>query len=204
MNMLKNIIDNKPWFKFVDSQRRQKAETAFDKGIDCILKCQIIDNGKLIAWCQQHDENDFSPTLARAYELPSICNDESTGVVLLLMSLDNPSKEIINSVQSAIKWFQASKIHGIRADRISAPPVKYPLGLSTTDRVVIKDPNAPPIWARFYEIETGRPFFCGRDGIKKYSLAEIEQERRAHYAWYGYWGNDVAENYAKWKEKHKQ
>ena len=38
---------------------------------------------------------------------------------------------------------------------------------------------------RFYEIGTNRPFFCGRDGIKKYSLAEIENERRTGYSWYG-------------------
>ena len=50
--------------------------------------------------------------------------------------------------------------------------------------MVVADPTAPPIWARFYEIGTNRPFFCGRDGVKKYSLAEIEHERRIGYAWY--------------------
>ena len=34
------------------------------------------------------------------------------------------------------------------------------------------------------EIGTNRPVFCGRDGIKKYSLAEIEYERRNGYSWY--------------------
>jgi PelA/Pel-15E family pectate lyase len=72
---------------------------------------------------------------------------------------------------------------------------------TNADRVVVKDPNAPPLWARFYEIENNRPFFSGRDGVKKYTMAEIEQERRRGYAWYGNWGGLVARDNAKWKEK---
>ena len=63
MIMLKDIIDNKPYYSFVDSARREKATIAFDKGLACILKCQIIDNGTLTAWCQQHDEVNFSSRL---------------------------------------------------------------------------------------------------------------------------------------------
>jgi pectinesterase len=57
------------------------------------------------------------------------------------------------------------------------------------------------LWARFYEIETNRPMFSGRDGVKKYAMSEIEAERRNGYAWYGPWGTGVASDYAKWKEK---
>jgi hypothetical protein len=32
----------------------------------------------------------------------------------------------------------------------------------------VKDKAAPPIWARFYEIETMKPIFIGRDSIIKY------------------------------------
>ena len=38
---------------------------AFDRGVDCILKCQIKTDGKLTAWCAQHDEIDLSPRPAR-------------------------------------------------------------------------------------------------------------------------------------------
>ncbi|MNL61175.1 Pectic acid lyase [compost metagenome] len=50
----------------------------------------------------------------------------------------------------------------------------------------IEKPGAT-IWARFYDIESNEPLFSGRDGIKKKTLAEIEQERRIGYAWYGTW-----------------
>ena len=43
-------------------------------------------------------------------------------------------------------------------------------------------PDAGPIWARFYEIGSNRPVFVGRDGVVKYSVAEIEPERRVGYA----------------------
>ena len=54
--------------------------------------------------------------------------------------------------------------------------------------------------ARFYEIGIDRPFFCGRDGVKKYALAEIEAERRNGYAWYGDWGRRVLERYTRWEK----
>ena len=36
-------------------------------------------------------------------------------------------------------------------------------------------------------IGTNRPIFCGRDGVIRYSLAEIEREARSGYAWHGTW-----------------
>lgn len=42
-------------------------------------------------------------------------------------------------------------------------------------------------WARFYEIGTDRPIFLGRDGIVRYSIHEIDEERQTGYAWYGTW-----------------
>lgn len=200
MTMLRDIIENKPYYSFVDSTRRQKAKAAFDKGLDCILKCQIKDNGKLTAWCQQHDENDLTPAKARAYEPASIGNRESTGVVLFLMSIDNPSPEVINSIESAIKWFEDSKIIGIRVEDFNTPPFQTPLRLLTTDRRVVQDPNAPPIWARFYELKTHKPLFSNRKSELFYSMAEVDRERRA-YGWYTYEPQRAIDAYPAWQKK---
>jgi membrane-associated protease RseP (regulator of RpoE activity) len=63
--------------------------------------------------------------------------------------------------------------------------------------------SAKPIWARYYEIDTNTPFFCGRDGIKKYSLAEIEVERRTGYSWYGYYAEKLlSTDYPAWQQKY--
>ena len=39
-------------------------------------------------------------------------------------------------------------------------------------------------WARLYTLEDNRPFFCGRDGVMRFSLDEIEEERQKGYSWY--------------------
>lgn len=63
---------------------------------------------------------------------------------------------------------------------------------SIESRYVLRRGRAP------CEIESNRPLFSGRDGVKKYPLSEIEPERRNGYAWYGAWGEGVVARYEKW------
>ena len=73
------------------------------------------------------------------------------------------------------------------------------------ENIVVKDANAPPIWARFYELETMKPIFIGRDAVIRYDVSEIEAERRNGYAWYVSEPNELIEkDYPKWKEKIKK
>jgi len=196
MTVLRDIAEEKPPYTFVDEQRRVRAEKAVQKGIECILKCQIIVDDKRTAWCQQHDEKTFEPRPARIYEKVSLCGCESVGVVKLLMEIDKPNAEIIEAVQGAVAWFDRAALRGIRQVQ---KPDQSERGY---DKVVISDATAPPIWARFYQIGTNRPIFCGRDGIIKSSLAEIEHERRTGYSWYGYWPADLlARDYPTWQKK---
>ncbi len=143
------------------------------------MKTQIVVDGKKTAWCAQYDEKTLAPAAARAYELPSISGQESAGIVAFLMKIDKPNPAVIDAIQSAVKWMEDSKITGIQVVEKSDPTL--PGGF---DRVVIENKSAPPVWARFYEIGTNKPFFVGRDGVKKNTLAEIEQERRIGYAYY--------------------
>jgi PelA/Pel-15E family pectate lyase len=69
------------------------------------------------------------------------------------------------------------------------------------DRVVVNDPKAPPIWARFYELGTARPLFCNRDGKAVYSLAEVDRERRTGYGWYTYDPAKVLQTFPAWQRK---
>ncbi len=175
--------------RFVDADRRKAAKAAFDRGIGCIEKCQVVVRGTPTVWCAQHDEITLAPAAARSYELPSLSGSESAGILRLLMTLEQPSPAVIRAVKAGAAWFEAAKLTGIRIDKVAG------------DRKVVKDPSAPPLWARFYEIETNQPFFCGRDGVKKHDLSEIEAERRNGYAWYGNWGEAVAQAYAKWPHR---
>jgi lysophospholipase L1-like esterase len=186
-----------PHYVFLEDAKKETARKAFDAGVQCILKCQIRVDGKLTAWCAQHDETDFSPRPARTYELVSLSGEESVEIVRLLMSLDDPSPEVVESVQNAVAWFKAAALHGIRVEVVEDK--NSPKG---TDHCVVDDPNAPPLWARFYEIGTNQPIFCDRDGVAKRQLSEIGYERRNGYGWLGEWPKKlIEEEYPVWEKR---
>lgn len=130
-------------------------------------------------WCAQHHESTFAPADARAFESASLSGGESVGIVRFLMGIDKPSAQVAGAIQSAAAWFDATKISGLQV--LGRPAPGTPKG---TDTVAIADADAPPIWARFYEIGSNRPLFTGRDGVRKYQLSDIEYERRNGYAYY--------------------
>jgi len=198
MKLLKKIVDGEKEYSFIDSMLLDKVRTSFNKGIECILNCQITENNKLTAWCQQHDNISFKPVGARTFELPSICNMESAEIVDFLMSLENPNERVINSVKSAVRWFEESKIYGIRVETIRAEKTEFIYHTTDIDKVVVQDSTAPPIWTRFYELETHRPLFANRDGIKVYSMDKVERERRTGYAWYTYAPQSILDKYIDW------
>ena len=197
MTTLRDMTGDRKAYPFIDDMMRARCRKAVDKGIECILKCQIIVDGSKTAWCAQHDEKTFAPRKARSYELASISGAESVGVVRFLMQVENPSLEIIDAVQGAVRWFDETKLTGIREIRRKAKGTTKGF-----DKIVVKDSKAPPIWARFYRIGTNQPIFCSRDGIPRKTLAEISYERRNGYSWLGYWGKDLlAKDYPAWQKK---
>jgi PelA/Pel-15E family pectate lyase len=201
MNLLKKIVYEDPNFSFIGNNFRKVIKLRFDKGLECILNTQIIDNGKLTVWCQQHNETDLSPAWARAFEPPAICNGESVGIILFLMDISHPNQRIIKSVQSAVKWFEDSEIANTRVETIKSSPEKSKYKTITTDKVVVKDSLAPPIWTRYYELNTEKPLFCDRDSKYLYSLAEVSHERRSGYGWYTYAPQQILNKYPKWQMK---
>jgi len=195
LRLLKEIKDKNPLFTDIsDSTLAKRAEKAFEKGIGCILKTQIVVNGKPTVWCAQHDEHTLKPAGARTYELPSFSGTESAEIVRFLMELPDPSKEIIRAVQGAVEWFDSHRIKNIRWDYFINTD-------GQRDRRVVFDPEAGDMWARFYDLETGEPFFCDRDGIKKKSIEEIGYERRNGYSWYSDSPQEVLEKYPAWKAR---
>ncbi|MBL62073.1 MAG: pectate lyase [Opitutae bacterium] len=197
MSILRDISREQQAYPFVNEKLRERCAQAVERGILCILKCQIVVDGKKTAWCAQHDEKTLVPRKARSYELPSISGAESVGVVHFLMDVDEPSPEIIAAVQGAVRWFDEAKLTGIREIRKEAKDT--PKGY---DKVVIEDTSALPMWARFYKIGTNQPIFCSRDGIPKKTLAEISYERRNGYSWLGYYPRDLlAKSYPSWQKR---
>lgn len=196
MKFVREVAGDKT-FAFVDQPRRKAAAGAFDRGIGCILKCQVVVEGKRTVWCAQHDENDFRPRPARTFELVSLSGCESVEIVRLLMTIEKPSPDVVAAIEAAIAWFEQVKLVGIR--EVVEPDAQSPTG---KNKVVVEDPKAPPLWARFYEIGSNRPLFVDRDGVPRYRLADIGYERRNGYAWLGNWPQALIErDYPQWKKK---
>ena len=199
IKLLRDVAAAKPNYAFVDDARRARAASAVEKGIECILKTQVVVNGRKTVWCAQHDEVTLAPAPARKYEVVSLSGGESVGIVRFLMSIKDPSREVMDAIESAVAWFEQTQLNGIKW--IEKADASQPGGI---DRVVVQDPKAGPIWARFYELGTNRPVFVGRDAIVKYSVAEIEHERRVGYAWYVEEPAKLLNNdYPAWKDKIK-
>lgn len=197
MELLRNVSYGKNPYGFVDARRRQRAKMAIEKGLIVILSTQINVDGKLTAWCAQYDKEKLTPAKARAYELPSISGGESVGIIRYLMEIEDPSEEVKHAIESAVAWFREVKIEGIKI--VEEKDENLPRGY---DRIVVEDKDAGPLWGRFYEIETNRPMFVGRDGIVKYRLSEIEHERRVGYSYLGNYAEDLLEMaYPQWKKR---
>jgi PelA/Pel-15E family pectate lyase len=193
--LLKAAAAKEAPFTFLDDGRRARAVAAVTRGIECILKTQVRQNAALTAWCAQHDPQTLAPCWARNYEPPSLSGSESVGIVRFLMSVENPSPAIIAAVEGAVAWFEKTKITGQRFEYFTDAG-------GEKDRHITPDPSAPPLWARFYELETDRPLFLGRDRVFHYSLTEIERERRTGYAFYTTRAASLlAKDYPRWRTR---
>ncbi|MCB0838895.1 MAG: pectate lyase, partial [Bacteroidetes bacterium] len=190
MTFLTEVLSSSD-FSFIDPKNKERVLVSYDKGLQFILKTQIKTNGKLTAWAQQYDPETLEPKPARAFEPVAISGGESAAVLEFLMSIRKPSSEVITAIEAGVQWYKEVQIHGLELIRTSE------------DRVVKPNDSAPPLWARFYQIGTNKPIFAGRDGVIKYNMADIEQERRAGYAWYNYNGTKVLNRYKAWKYERK-
>lgn len=192
LKLLREIAKKSEDYRFLDEERRGKAEKAVEKAIPLILKMQIEISGKKTIWAAQYDEKTLKPADARKFEPASLTAGESVGIIRFLMLDSKPNREITEAIEAAVNWYKANKLQGIRWERVKG------------ENAVVKDRSAPPIWARFYEFETMKPIFIGRDAVIHYDVMEIEAERRNGYAWYVNEPNELIEkDYPKWLEKVK-
>jgi len=186
LNILQDIVTQSNDFENVNPAYIEKAKTAVSKGLSCILKTQVKQNGNPTIWAAQYDKDTMLPAKARAFEPASLSTSESVSIVRFLMRFKNPSTEIENSITSALKWFTEYKIVGYRFDR------------EKTGSGLIAD-NGAVVWARFYDLNKNIPIFGDRDNTVKLKLEELSPERRNGYGWYGNWAQKLIEkDYPKW------
>jgi PelA/Pel-15E family pectate lyase len=179
-------------FGFVSQALRDRARTAVDRAVECILVTQVRINGKLTVWGQQHDALSLEPTSARNYEPPSFSSAESAGLLVYLMQIKDPSPRVVASVHAGVAWLKDAALHDVAW-------VKIP-----DDRVLQPQPGAPLLWSRYYDFKTGKPIFGDRDKTIHDTVTEISQERRRGYSWYNSTPQKALDAYVKWSQTHQQ
>lgn len=193
--LLKDTAEGAGPYGFVDTPTRARAAVAVEQGVDLILRTQIQQNGKLTGWCAQYDAETLKPAWARAYEPPSLSGNETVGILTFLMSIERPGPQVVAAVEGGVEWLRSVAVEGSRLEAFTTAD-------GQADKRLVADANAPPLWARFYELVTDRPLFLGRDSVYRYSLSEIESERRGGYNYMGTWPSALLnETYPGWKER---
>ncbi len=183
-------------FAFLDEGTKARARRAYEAGLKLVLAAQLRGGGVLTGWCAQYDETTLEPRGARTYEHVSIDGRETADVAGFLMTIDKPGPEVVQAIEGAVAWSRKVAISGWRVELPLDPAA--PNG---HDRVLVADPSAPPLWARFYEIGTNLPIYSGRDGVIKRNLAEIELERRSGYNWIDRFAATLLDtDYPAWKK----
>jgi PelA/Pel-15E family pectate lyase len=110
-----------------------------------------------------------------------------------LMSLPNPSPDVVRSIDAAAAWFKAHKVMGYA----------WVGGRNTPGgRKFEASPGAGPLWARYYSLTTGKPVFGDRDKTIHDDVMELSLERRNGYSWWGEGPKHALAQYAEWKKQH--
>lgn len=145
MKILKEIATNKGDFADItDEATRNHCEQSFERAIDVIIKCQVDDNGTPAAWCAQHDTITFLPAEGRPHELPSISGNESAALLSYLMTIEKPSKQLQQTIHTAVDWFDKHKIDGKAVE-------DFTNANGEKDRRII-DKAGSAVWGRFIQL----------------------------------------------------
>lgn len=160
-------------YSFIDNSEKQKINIAISKSLECILKSQVIINGKKTIWGQQYDVLDLTPTSARNYEPISLSSSESGGILIYLMKIPTPDTRIKSAIKDGIDWLRTHSISNKSYERVG-----------DEGKRLIDKPNAPLIWSRFYSIETQTPIFGDRGKEIFDDINDVSGGRRNGYSWF--------------------
>ena len=190
LEVLHMIASKDPACAFLDDAMRARATESFEKGIACVLKMQIVQNGKRTAWCAQHDALTLAPAEARAMEPAALSGMESAGLLKFLMSLPSPEVEVVSCVDSGLAWLDAVKVTGLKRTKIDGKTAFLPDSASTE-----------VFWARFYRLSDSQPIFPGRDGVIYTSFNDMAANNSLGYDYLSGRPGSVAVNgQKKWRK----
>lgn len=203
LGTLRRIASDTRRYAFVDDALRARVRAAIDAGDACLLRLQVRQGDALAGWAGQYDASTLQPAQGRAFELPSITAQETVGVVRYLMSIPDPSPEVVKAVDGAVAWLRRVEITGWRIETFDAPAERFQYHSSAKDRRLVADPSASGLWARFYDVNDNSVVLATRDSLRVARYEDIPRERRTGYEWYGHWPERLlSTQYPQWTSQH--
>ena len=179
MAVMRDIAKGDEPFDFeMSAEKREQCRASFLKGIEFILKAQIVQNGVKTVWCQQHDPVTYAPLGGRAFELAALTSGESNPIVRMLMSVEDPGEEIIDACRKAADWYERSVMTGYKLGECTLPSG------ATGPCLVKTDDPGDRLWARFYTLEDNRPFTADRQGEKIFNFDAQLRGDEMSYRWF--------------------
>jgi PelA/Pel-15E family pectate lyase len=190
LDLLQGITLNEPHDAFLDESQRKQAADALAKGIDCLLRTQIVQDGRKTVWCAQFDPLTLQPSNARKMEPATLSGLESARTLKFLMSLTTPSPAVVTCIESGLKWFEDVKITGMGTKEVDGKTI------------YVADPASTEVrWARFYDLKTSKPVFPGRDGVLYETFEAMAAKNKLGYDFYTSQPNSIITNgQKKWRK----
>jgi PelA/Pel-15E family pectate lyase len=180
-------------FAFVEDETKKRAAQSFERGIACLLECQVRVNGIRTVWCAQHDPISLSPVAARLKEPPSLSGAESANLLKFLMRSGPITEPVRRAIEDAVAWLDAHRITDLRKTTNVEGKTDY-----------VKDPASPDVlWARFYDVETAHPLFAGaQDGIIYHTFHEMAEHNKVAYDYFTTKPHDIlTKEVPRWKKR---
>ncbi len=193
LEVLLAIVQQSAPLGFADDTLRQRAQAAFDKGIACLAAAQVKVDGKPTVWCAQHDPLTLAPAAARLKEPPALSGGESTELLRFFMRKAPITPQITAMIEPALAWLEAHRITGLRKTKNAAGKTDYIADAASTEIY----------WARFYDVQSGRPMFAGaQDGIVYSTFTEMAAKNKVGYDYFTTKPGDViGKEIARWKKR---
>ena len=193
VQVLQDVGLGKSPYAWVDASLRTEAATASRKGIECLIRAQVVIDGNPTVWCAQHDPITLEPVAARLKEPSSLSGSESADVVKFLMREAPDTPATRDSITAAVAWFESHKITGLRKTKNEQGKTDY----------VLDETASEILWARFYDLKTQQPIFAGgQDGIIYPWYNEMAKNNKVAYDYFTNRPSDIiTKEVERWKKR---
>jgi pectinesterase len=166
-------------FPFADTPLLRRAEQSLLRGLDCIVRSQVVVDGRRTGWAARLDPLTLAPI---SVDGPAgLSADDTPALLGFLMPLETNDPRVAASVRGGAAWLRETMLWGLSRGPDGAPAPA---------------PGPGPLWARVYEIGSNRPVYAGADGAVHRGLPVLAESAGAD-EFIG-WPDATLEQYDEW------